>query len=169
MTRYWLEIQKAAADFKLDPLLVEAVVMQESAGNTDAFRFERDFYNRYLKPNKLYQGMNPRRISSSYGLMQCMWPVAIERGLDIKLPPEMLFIPEIGLKWGCKQLGYLRDWADGGWPEVSVDQRLRATLASYNGGRGANKPSDSPLRNRLYAESVLKHYQLLAKEHSTPA
>lgn len=163
-TRYWKEIVEAAAVEKLDPLLVESVVVQESGGNTDAFRFERQFYNRYLKAHKLYQGQNPRRISSSYGLMQLMLPVAHERGYDPTHPPEMLFIPEIGLRWGCRHLAYLKEWADTGWPQVPVEQRIRATLASYNGGRGSNKPTDTPLRNRSYAEAVLRLYDQLQRE-----
>ena len=42
-TRYFPEIVKAATDYKLDPILVEAVVVQESSGNADSFRFEPMF------------------------------------------------------------------------------------------------------------------------------
>ena len=168
-TRFWKEITAAAVEHKLDPVLVEAIVVQESAGNTDAFRFEKDFWNRLMKPNPRYASLNPRRYASSYGLMQPMWVVATERGLDAKLPPEMLFIPEIGLKWGCRQLAYLTAWADQGWPQIAQPDRLLAILASYNGGRGGNIPG-SPLRpqNRAYAQSVLKHYQTLTSEHQLP-
>lgn len=166
MTRYWPEIIAAATVEKLDPILVEAVVVQESAGNTDAFRFERDFWNRLLKPNPEWAGMNPRRASSSYGLLQIMYVVAVERGYDRAHPPEMLFVPEVGLRWGCRHLRYLMDWANQGWPTVPQEARLLSVLASYNGGRGGNTPGTS-LRptNRLYAQSVLNHYTVLAKEH----
>ena len=167
-TRYFPEIAKAAADYRLDPVLVEAIVVQESAGNADAFRWERDFWNRLLKPKPEWASKNPRRVSSSYGLMQIMFPVAVERGYDPAHPPEMLFVPEVGLRWGCKHLAYLKDWADRGWPQIDPQDRLTAVLASYNGGRGGNTPG-TPLRpqSRSYALSVLNYYQILAQEHKT--
>lgn len=163
-TRYWAEIVAAAAKHGLDPVLVEAVVTQESSGDTDGFRFERDFFNRYIRPKNLFPGMNPRRVSSSYGLMQVMYPVAVERGFDSKWAPELLFVPETGLDFGCRQLKMLVDWAEGF--DATPENRLKAVLASYNGGRGSNKPTDSPLRNAGYANSVLKHYVALKVERA---
>jgi soluble lytic murein transglycosylase-like protein len=162
-TRYRKEIADAAAQFQLDPLLVEAIVLTESSGNTDAFRFEPNFYNRYIKPYKLYAGQNPRRVSSSYGLMQIMLPVAHERGFDKANPPEYLFIPAIGLEFGCKHLRFLLDWAAefGPLTAVSDQQKLEAAIASYNGGRGGNKPTDQPLRNASYVRKVLANLQTL--------
>lgn len=164
-TRYWDEIRRAAEATQLDPLLVEAVVVKESSGNTDAFRFEPDFWNRYLKPKALYAGLNPRRVSSSYGLMQIMYPVAVERGYGQSTPPEAMFVPEIGLKWGCEHLKYLFRWANGTEFAGSTPQdRLLAVLASYNGGRGGNKPTDHPKRNEVYARGVLKNLDILKAE-----
>lgn len=159
-TFYHAEIVAMAQKYQLDPLLVEAIVVQESAGNTDAFRFERAFWNRYLKPAKLYPGKNPRRISSSYGLMQLMYPVAIERGYSKDDPPERLFVPEIGLDYGCRQLRHLVDWA-AAFASVSPEDQRLAVLASYNGGRGGNTPGTS-LRNHAYARSVMALYAQLA-------
>ena len=166
-TYYWREIVVAATKYALDPILVEALVVTESSGNTDAFRFERDFWNRYLKPNKLYNGKNPRRVSSSYGLMQIMYPVAIERGYPVDLHPELLFVPETGLDYGCKHLRFLFDWAKEGWPESSEQDILESVLASYNGGRGSNTPADKPRRQATYARKVLANYALLTKEHAS--
>lgn len=162
MTRYRKEIAAAAAKYGLDPLLVEAIVLTESSGNTDAFRFEPNYYNRYLKPKKLYPGQNPRRVSSSYGLMQIMYDVARERGYPDSLLPEHLFFPEVGLEWGCKHLRFLFDWA-AEFPNVTEAQKLEAVLASYNGGRGDNKPTDKPLRNASYVRKVLSNLTLLSK------
>lgn len=168
-TRYWKEIQAAALVEDLDPILVEAVVVQESTGNADAFRFERDFWNRYLKLLPQYKDANPRRVSSSYGLMQIMYQTAVEAGYPAELPPEALFVPEVGLKWGTKQLRLLLDWANTGYPSVDPQKRLRASLASYNGGRGGNKPTETKLRNDYYATSVLKYRSALQAEHGVPA
>lgn len=158
-TRYRPEIAVAAKEFDLDPLLVEAIVLTESSGNTDAFRFEPTFYNRYLKPKKMYPGQNPRRISSSYGLLQIMLPVAHERGFPSANPPETLFIPEVGLHWGCRHLRFLVDWANGF--DATDQQKLEAVLASFNGGRGSNKPTDRPLRNASYVRKVLANLATL--------
>ena len=159
-TRYKKEIADAAVAFALDPLLVEALVLVESAGNADAFRFEPNFYNRYIKPYKLYPGYNPRRVSSSYGLMQIMLPVAHERAYPKTDPPEHLFVPEIGLHYGCKHLRFLLDWA-GEFPGVTPEQALDAAVASYNGGRGGNKPTDTPKRNASYVRKVFAALQTL--------
>ena len=164
-TFYWPEIVKAATKYTLDPILVEAMVVQESLGNADSFRFERDFWNRLMKPQSKYKNLNPRRYSSSYGLMQCMWAVAVERGFPADLPPELLFVPETALDYGCRQLRMLSDWADKGWPLVSTDDKRLAVLASYNGGRGGNIPG-TVLRNASYAKSVMSRYLQLTKEHT---
>ena len=163
-TRYWAEIVAAATKYQLDPILVEAIVVQESAGNTDGFRFEKVFYNRLLKGKPEWDGQNPRRISSSYGLMQIMYPVAVERGYPKTQPPEGLFVPEVGLEYGCRHLRWLTNWADT-FTSTTSEARRGAVLASYNGGRGSNKPTDKPLRNGVYAASVLRHYAIIQSEH----
>jgi len=165
-TRYGAEITTAAEKWGLDPLLVEAVVVQESSGNTDAFRFEPDFWNRYLKPNPKYRGLNPRRVSSSYGLMQVMYCRVLEDRIadNDAWAPELLFLPENGLDIGCGLLAELLQWAQG----KTTDQQLatQAALAAYNGGRGGNDPSkDNPLRNGKYAREVLAKRAILAKEY----
>jgi len=167
-TFYRKEIAAAAAIFHLDPLLVEAVVLTESSGNTDGFRFEPNFWNRYLKPYKQYVGQNPRRVSSSYGLMQIMYPVAIERGFPKSDAPEKLFVPDVGLYYGCKHLAFLFEWAKG-FADTTEQQQLDAVLASYNGGRGNNKPTDSPKRNASYVRKVLANLDILKKEGATAA
>lgn len=166
-TRYLELIRKVAAEFKLDPVLVEAIVVQESSGDTDGFRFEPGFYNRYIKPKGMFPGQNPRRVSSSYGLMQVMYPTALEHGYPKEYPPERLFEPEIGLRAGCTVLRKLLDWSET-FPTAAPEKRLSAALASYNGGRGSNKPTDEVLRNGVYAKSVLKHYAQLVKEGRKP-
>ena len=162
-TRFWPLIQEVAAKHSFDPILIEAMVVQESSGNTDAFRFEPDFWNRYMKGKPEHVGKNPRRVSSSYGLMQVMYQVAIERGFPASLAPESLFIPELGLEWGCKHLSYLRAWTS----TLAVDEATRklAMIAAYNGGKGGNDPTKySPLRNAKYAREVLAKASILAAE-----
>lgn len=159
MTRYRAEIEKIALDYNLDPRLVEAVVITESNGNTDAFTFEPDYWNRTMKPQKQFVGANPRRVSSRYGLMQVMYPVAVERGFSSDTQPEFLFVPEVNLIWGCVHLRFLLDWAAEF--TATPQQQLEAALASYNGGRGGNKPTDTPLRNASYVRKVLTNLNIL--------
>jgi len=71
-----------------------------------------------------------------------MYVVAVELGFTGD--PELLFVPRIGLDWGCRKLATLLQWAEG--------DVVRA-LAAYNGGKGGN--TTPPLRNLAYAERVL--------------
>ena len=161
---YWPLIQEAATSHALDPALVGAVVLQESGARTDAFRFEPLFWARYLSKKPEWQGMNPRRVSSSYGLMQIMFPVAVERGYNRDWLPESLFAPDTGLMWGCRQLASLHDRL-AHWPVDQPDtseDTLLALLASYNGGfqvPGALRPD-----NLRYALQVRQRYLTLQAE-----
>lgn len=117
-------IEEAARKAGLDPDLVEAVCWQESNFRADAFRFEPGFWEKYLRQNSVYASAVPRRVASSYGLMQIMYPAAREAGFVGE--PEGLFVPEVNLSWGCKILANLLSWAQG---------QEQQALAAYNGGR----------------------------------
>lgn len=151
MTQYRTLIEEIAAQFALDPNLVEAVVLQESSGHTDAFRFEPGFYDQYLKGKPEYQGMVLRRVSSSYGLMQVMYPTARDYGY--RDHPEYLFLPETGLYFGCLHVSKLLAWAAGD---------TKKALAAYNGGQG-NWQAPTP---HAYATKVLALLELVRAEHS---
>lgn len=144
------EIRVVAGKEQVDPALVAAIVAAESSGRTDAFRFEPAFWRRYCLNNPLYSQDTPRRVASSYGLMQVMYPTARERGFPG--PPELLFIPEIGLTWGCRHLKLLLEWAQGDtWKAV----------AAYNGGQG-NWDADTPQR---YAAKVRSLHAAYSASH----
>lgn len=159
---HWGAIQTAAKANGLDPLLVCALVLQESSANTDAFRHERLFWNRYLKRLPEWTNENPRRVSSSYGLMQIMYSTAVERGLARTVPPERLFEPEVGLEFGCRQLKHCFEWQDARFPGAAPQDKQLAGLASYNGG--LQGPNALRPDNRAYAQSVLKYYTQLQTE-----
>jgi soluble lytic murein transglycosylase-like protein len=122
---YRTEIEDAAKRYGLDADLLEALVLTESSGLTNAYRFEPDFHRRYLVGKREWDGKNPRRVSASYGLAQVMFPVAVELGFMGE--PEDLFSPVVGLEYGARKLAQLVKWADG-----DVDK----ALAAYNGGAG---------------------------------
>lgn len=161
-TEYRHLITPVANSFALDPRLVEAIVWTESRGRADAFRFEPKFWLRYLAKLPEYKDAIPRRVSSSYGLMQIMYRTAFEQGFHGE--PEMLFMPRENLHWGCRYLRNLVHWANK-YQDVSPADRQLAVLASYNGGRGGNSPhkGSQNLRpaNRSYALKVLAAYEEL--------
>ncbi len=142
MSTYRREIAQAAADYGLDPRVVEAVVAVESSGRTHAYRFEAGFWAKYLANHPDFRNAVPERVSASYGLMQVMYPVARELGFPGE--PEMLFIPATGLAYGCRKLASLLKWAEGD---------LVRALCAYNGGKGNNQRA--PYRNQAYADRCL--------------
>lgn len=151
-TEYRQQIQAAAVQWGLDPLLLEAQVIVESSGNADAFRFEQGFWSNYLKGKAEWTGQIARRVSSSYGLMQIMYPVAKEIGFGGK--PEELFVPEVNLYWGCKKFKQLLDWANGD---------VQKALVAYNGGKGSASRSPYPPAPARYAVKVFATKELLDK------
>lgn len=157
-TCYRTEIEAAATKHGLNPNLVEAVVMVESAGYTEAFRPEPAFFAKYQasKPEWMFALANPRRYGSSYGLMQVMFCVATEVGFPMREAPEGLFIPERGLDVGCRKLAELLAWAKKTGQMVTSEVQLRSALAAYNGGHLKNEPDFAPDRNAAYADRVLR-------------
>ena len=144
LTEYRKDIEFAAKEHGIDPDLLEALVLTESSGKADAFRHEPGYYERYLKDNPDWAGKNPRRVSSSYGLCQVMYPTARQYGLNPFYEPEMLFLPQVSLDFGAKILANLLKRYKG-----NVEKALQA----YNGGHGGvGKPI-----TKVYSEKVLQH------------
>jgi len=148
-TDYAALIVKVSTELGLDPDLVEAITIKETRkvingvsylSRADAFRFEEGFYNRYLKGKPEWKGKIPRRIASSYGLMQVMYTTAFQFGF--RGEPELLFVPENSLFWGGKYLRYLLQWSGG---------HEHKACAAYNGGQG-NWQAPIP---QAYADEIL--------------
>lgn len=144
---YRAEVHAIASQHQLDPDLVTAVCLTESGGRTSAYRYEPGFWLRYMAKDPRWDGAVPERVSASYGLMQVMYPVALEHGMPRQDPPEHLFIPVYGLQYGCRKLREVLAWAKGD---------VAAALAAYNGGKTRdNAPGVTPKRNQLYVDKVL--------------
>ena len=161
-------IAETAVRYGLNVPTVAAICWKESSFNTDAFRYEPDFWNRYLKPKPQYRHLNPRRVSSSYGLMQVMYCRVLEDKVadNDAWDPELLFIPVNGLDIGCAFFLELVQWA--ATKTTDPAQVRLAALAAYNGGRGGNDPSkDNPLRNGTYAREVLARRVIMEREYGT--
>lgn len=143
---YQHAVEKAASNFGVDPFLVEAVIQQESGGKADAFRYEPGYYLRYVKNNPEFKGQNPRRVASSYGLMQIMYPTALELGF--RGDPEELFEIGLNINLGTKLLKRLLDRYKG-----DVEKALMA----YNGGPGGV----GKIQPLAYAKTVLMRHDFI--------
>lgn len=143
---YDAEVLTIADKHGLDPTLVKAMTLVESGGKAHAYRYEPGFWLRYMAGKPEYDGANPERVSSSYGLMQVMYTTAKQHGFSGS--PEELFSPLVSLEYGCRHLRWLLDRCKG-----DVDM----ALAQYNGGEYGN--TSRPFRNTQY---VVKVQQALA-------
>lgn len=153
---YRAEANAIASQHSLDLDLVLAVCLVESSGRTSAYRFEPQFWMRYMANDPKWDGAVPERVSASYGLMQCMYPVARELGMPSGDPPEYLFVPVYGLQYGCRKLREVLGWSRGDVP---------AALAAFNGGKtNDNKPGVFPKRNQAYVDRVVKTLELVKNE-----
>jgi soluble lytic murein transglycosylase-like protein len=130
----------------LTPDVIEAVVLTESGGLANAYRYEPAYWARYIQHHKSdhLRLMHPRRVAASYGLMQVMYPTAYSLGF--RGEPEELFLPQQSLLYGVRLLGEHLSWSQG---------HLDAALAAYNGGRKGN--AGPPYRNGVYLAKVKKH------------
>ena len=158
-TAYTALIAQTASEHDLDPNLFEALVICESAGRADAFRFEPQFAVRYHIAQKFPQ-WPVRAVASSYGLTQIMCSTAYELGWRDPCP-EYLFIPEVNLYWGAHYLRLCFDWAAAfNAPESDT---LRGALCSYNAGRNSNtSPLNPRPSNVAYSVRVLTKASALA-------
>ena len=67
---YRAEVVTIAAKYGLDPDLVTAVCLVESDGMTHAYRYEPQFFLRYMAKDPKWKDAVPERVSASFGLMQ---------------------------------------------------------------------------------------------------
>lgn len=121
-----------AKKYNLNDALVCAIVEQESGWDTNAWRYEPAFYERYIVPLNLPDAEEARQRSTSWGLMQVMGEVAREFGYVGELTD--LMCQAVGLDWGCKVFAKKLERAHG--------DTYKALLA-WNGGG-----------NPLYANQV---------------
>lgn len=138
-------ISLAATRYNLDPVLVAAIIMQESGGCPDAFRMEPEwkwFWDvklktpfRQLYPNEILTDKAPADFHSlvgepdqewlaqkcSWGSMQLMGAAARELGYSAPYLTG-LCDPFDGLQWGCKKLAQC------------INSHGTAGISAYNSG-----------------------------------
>lgn len=142
----------AAKTHQLNPLLIAAVIHQESGGRAYAMRKEEGFYQKYIKPKRTRDellGYVPpqERVTLeterglrafSFGLMQIMGQTAREAGFASDDLAELL-IPSNNIAVGCRILRRKLEVSEG-------DQYF--ALLRYNGGA-----------NEMYPDQVLSHIE----------
>jgi len=158
-------IRAAAEKHGVAPLLVAAVVAQESGGpyvradgsaNPYAIRIERGFWRRYYDSIAAFVSTSkskrddrwhqyPDLYACSFGLMQVLYQTAREHGFDPQFPTE-LCDPELGLDAGCAILARHLARTGGDW---------RTSLLRYNGGGNPKYPDDVLAKLREIREAGL--------------
>jgi hypothetical protein len=149
-TAHRAEIERIAGQYRLDPDVVEAMVLQESGGDEWAWNPEPHYrYFWDVKASKPFRQPTAAELASqfpprdfpmlggdrdqewwaqqaSFGLLQVMGAVAREQGFRGVFLTE-LCQPTLNLDIGCQFFAVLLRWAKGDtWQAV----------AAYNGGRG---------------------------------
>ncbi len=143
-------IEIKAAEFEIDPDLVEAMTMTESSGNPKATRYEPNFYKTYIQPMLHQNALTPDEAigrATSWGLMQVMGQVAREKGFKGAWRDEELFEPAIGLHWGLKHLKHFMD---------KYPMNADAAIASYNAG-SPRIGENGKYVNQNYVDKVRKY------------
>lgn len=132
-------INKNALKYSLRPDVVACIILQESAGDTFATRFEKEFYEVALSQKSRYQlsGWIPKQNetptidtekvarATSYGLMQVLGDTARWCGGLSSKYLTVLCDPEIGVNIGCKVLRYYLDMEKNDYAKA---------LCRYNAG-----------------------------------
>lgn len=146
MTPYHDAIAAAAEKHGLAPVLLEAQVLVESSGQTDAFRWESEYYVRYVRGNPAAKAARFGPLAAcSFGLLQVMLETACELGFTGQ--PQDLFVPQVGLDWGAADMASLLAWTGGDY---------HRSWAAYNGGRGAAQGTTFPPAQQRYVDHVLQ-------------
>jgi soluble lytic murein transglycosylase-like protein len=147
-------IEWAATKHRLDPILVAAVILQESGGRQFAFRHERKFARNYgimIRSKADLGGFWPERTSdpkwefyeremrsSSFGLMQILLQTARELGFLGVDPWDELVEIGTNLDFGCRKLSScVKKVATKGSSNVVDD-----ALYCFNGGGNPHYPGE---------------------------
>lgn len=131
-------VNKHALKYALRPDVVMCIIIQESQGNTFAWRWEEAFYHSKLegKPRNMLSGwvppegtlpsLNDERMqrSQSFGLMQCLGDTV--RWCAKFQGPYLTSLcdPDVGIETGCKILSFYLKRSNGDY---------RGALTGYNG------------------------------------
>ena len=116
-------VVRVANQFNLRSDLLAAQILVESSGDPYAFRFESEYFDRYIRDHASAKGYAFGPLAAcSFGLLQILLETAIEHGFTDR--PEQLFDPRVGLTFGAKYLSHCLNASAGNY---------HLALARYNG------------------------------------
>lgn len=131
----------SAKKYNLDPLLVAAIICQESSGDPSERRLENGFYRRYIRPmngrldhfvpENVAVGLEEVARSTSWGLMQIMGQTARMVGFKGDSLADLLY-PSTNLDVGCR---YFRQLLN------SQGESVPKALLKWNGGGEPKYPA----------------------------
>jgi len=136
----------------VDPFLIAAICMQESAGRIYAQRFEpnyRWFYNEDAVARLLgcSLGTEVAGQQTSYGLMQIMGAVLRELGFNDWFGKA--FAPHTNIEFGTRHLAkFLERYGS-----------TEKAIASYNAGSPRYKAGSRVFENQKYVDGVMKFWK----------
>lgn len=134
--------RQLATEAGLDPVLVCAVVEQESSWNVNAIRFEPAFYTRYVQSQVGLSRTEGINRAQSWGLMQVMGQVAREFHWSGTYFTELCSDPEQAIRLGCKVLKSKL---------ATHPELVEAGLLRYNGGSDPDYGKKVLARMKNYA------------------
>jgi soluble lytic murein transglycosylase-like protein len=155
MTNLWdAYIEQLAKSYLLDPLLVKAIIIQESGGNPYALRYEPDYD--YLFDNSLYSHLLGVTLNTEIITQKCSWGLSqmmggVLRELGFKGHMGEQFVPETNIAWTCKKLSKIA-------PLTSCPSDF---FAAWNGGLGAINKVTGVYSNQTYVNEANAHLQKL--------
>ena len=152
--------------YRVKKLLLKAVAMVESSMNQKAYRYEPEFWRRYLAENPEWKDKEPSIVSASWGLMQIMWTTAWSLGFR-GTAGEELEDPATNIMLGAKLLRAHLDKIESlGLCSTNTLWPIEVALAWYNGGRKGNPNENGTLRTQKYVDKVLRAYCEFRKKES---
>ncbi len=147
-------IKKYSKEFNLNPILITAMCLHESYGESYIVRFEPMWrYHTevavFARANKISKETESVLQAMSFGLMQIMGGTAREMGYNGLL--TMLVKPELSLYYGCKYFARKKQIYKNSVPDA---------LAAYNAGI-AKQDKTGKFVNQKYVDHVMGHYERL--------
>lgn len=143
---YVVLVKNICSTESVNPLLILAIIYQESRGRPWVTRYEKDYAYLYLPlhyKDLLMISMETEVVhqKTSWGLMQIMGGLAREKGFDDYHPA--LCIPATNIAYGTRILSHL----------LNLHPFLDDTIASYNAG-SPRKREDGTYTNQVYVNNV---------------
>ncbi|MDD5007265.1 MAG: lytic transglycosylase domain-containing protein [Syntrophorhabdaceae bacterium] len=150
--------------YRLKKLLLKASATCESSLDERAYRYEPEFFRRYLADKPEWKDQDPAIVSASYGLFQIMWTTAWYLGF--RGTQEDLWNPVINANLGAKLLRQLLDEVakEGVCNTYFELSPITVALCRYNGGNRNNPAPDGTLRNKKYSDRVMRTFEELKKK-----